>query len=158
MVDEDEGGPEEGMGARGIEVPAGVVAKRPLGAGERRGARLAGKQTAVEGGHQDGRRRVVDRPEAGEDGGGASPLDIVQDHGVDAPGERLSRDELMKLVSQRMSDQERRIIYLKYWEELPMREIGDLTGLSESRVCKIHTRLIERLQDRFRAHEADTLV
>ncbi len=96
--------------------------------------------------------------DGGEDGGGASPLDIVQDHGVDAPGERLSRDELMKLVSQRMSDQERRIIYLKYWEELPMREIGDLTGLSESRVCKIHTRLIERLQDRFRAHEADTLV
>ena len=70
----------------------------------------------------------------------------------------LSRDELMKLVSQRMSDQERRIVYLKYWEELPMREIGDLTGLSESRVCKIHTRLIERLQDRFRAHEADSLV
>jgi DNA-directed RNA polymerase specialized sigma subunit len=33
-----------------------------------------------------------------------------------------------------------------------MREIGDLTGLSESRVCKIHTRLIERLQDRFRVH------
>ena len=96
--------------------------------------------------------------DGGEDGSGASPLDIVQDQGVDAPGERLSRDELMKLVSQRMSDQERRIVYLKYWEELPMREIGDLTGLSESRVCKIHTRLIERLQDRFRAHEADTLV
>jgi len=96
--------------------------------------------------------------EGGEDGAVASPLDIVQDQAVDAPGERLSRDELMKLVSQRMTDQERRIVYLKYWEELPMREIGDLTGLSESRVCKIHTRLIERLQDRFRAHEADTLV
>ena len=105
-----------------------------------------------------GRNGSMPADDGGEDGGGASPLDIVQDHGVDAPGERLSRDELMKLVSQRMSDQERRIIYLKYWEELPMREIGDLTGLSESRVCKIHTRLIERLQDRFRAHEADTLV
>ena len=83
--------------------------------------------------------------DGGEDGSGASPLDIVQDQGVDAPGDRLSRDELMKLVSQRMSDQERRIVYLKYWEELPMREIGDLTGLSESRVCKIHTRLIDRM-------------
>ena len=31
-----------------------------------------------------------------------------------------------------------------------MREIGQLTGLSESRVCKIHTRLIDRLKERFR--------
>ena len=38
----------------------------------------------------------------------------------------------------------------KYWEELPMREIGGLTGLSESRVCKIHAKLLERLKDRFR--------
>ena len=76
--------------------------------------------------------------DGGEDGGGASPLDIVQDHGVDAPGERLSRDELRDQLHQLVP--------------------RDLTGLSESRVCKIHTRLIERLQDRFRAHEADTLV
>ncbi len=94
----------------------------------------------------------------GEDGSVVSPLDIVPDKTVDAPGDRLSRQELMRLVGQRMSEQERRIVYLKYWEELPMREIGDLTGLSESRVCKIHTRLIERLQDRFRVHEADTVV
>lgn len=94
----------------------------------------------------------------GEDGAVVSPLDIVPDKTVDAPGDRLSRQELMRLVGQRMSEQERRIVYLKYWEELPMREIGDLTGLSESRVCKIHTRLIERLQDRFRVHEADTVI
>ncbi|MEM9381777.1 MAG: sigma-70 family RNA polymerase sigma factor [Planctomycetota bacterium] len=96
--------------------------------------------------------------DGGEDGGSTSPLDIVPDRTVDAPGERLSREELMQLVGQRMTEQERRIVYLKYWEELPMREIGDLTGLSESRVCKIHTRLIERLQDRFRVHQADSVV
>ena len=31
-----------------------------------------------------------------------------------------------------------------------MREIGQLEGLSESHVCKIHARLLERLKDRFR--------
>ncbi len=85
-----------------------------------------------------------------EDGGPA--LDVVADTSTEAPGERLSREELLTLVSQKLSEQEARIVYLKYWEELPMREIGELTGLSESRVCKIHTRLIERLQDRFRVH------
>jgi RNA polymerase sigma factor for flagellar operon FliA len=92
----------------------------------------------------------------GDDGSGqVSALDIVQDKSVEAPGEQLSRDELLQLASQRMTDQERRIVYLKYWEEMPMREIGELTGLSESRVCKIHTRLIDRLQDRFRVNQED---
>lgn len=90
-----------------------------------------------------------------DDGASMSALDIVQDKAVEAPGEQLSRDELLQLASQRMTDQERRIVYLKYWEEMPMREIGELTGLSESRVCKIHTRLIDRLQDRFRVNQED---
>ncbi len=97
--------------------------------------------------------------DSGTDESGASlnPLDVVPDRSTEAPGDQLSRDEMLQIVSQKMTDQERRIVYLKYWEELPMREIGELTGLSESRVCKIHTRLIERLQDRFRVHEADSL-
>lgn len=77
-------------------------------------------------------------------------LEVVPDQKSDSPGEKLSRDELLKLVAQKLSEQEYRIVYLKYWEELSMREIGQLTGLSESRVCKIHSRLLERLKDRFR--------
>ena len=73
---------------------------------------------------------------------------MADPHG-DAPGDKLSREELLQLVAQRLSAQEYRIVYLKYWEELPMREIGQLEGLSESRVCKIHARLLERLKDRF---------
>lgn len=82
----------------------------------------------------------------------AHSLDVVPDTNLDAPVEKLTRDELLQLVAQRLSEQEYRIVYLKYWEELPMREIGQLSGLSESRVCKIHARLLERLKDRFRAH------
>lgn len=93
--------------------------------------------------------------EASDDGGMVSALDVVPDRDTEMPGEALSRDELIKLVGHKMTDQERRIVYLKYWEELPMREIGEMTGLSESRVCKIHTRLIERMQDRFRVNQPD---
>lgn len=89
----------------------------------------------------------------GDDGEtGASGLDIVPDTHADPPGEKLTRDELLQLVAQRLTEQEYRIVYLKYWEELPMREIGELTNLSESRVCKIHARLLERLKDRFRVN------
>lgn len=93
--------------------------------------------------------------DSGDDDGPASALDVVADRAEEAPGDRLTRDEIVHLVGQKLTEQERRIVYLKYWEELPMREIGDLTGLSESRVCKIHTRLIERMQDRFRVHQPE---
>jgi len=88
----------------------------------------------------------------GESSGDMAMLDVVVDPRPSAPEERLSREELLRLVAQRLSEQEYRIVYLKYWEELSMREIGELEGLSESRVCKIHTKLLERLQDRLRVH------
>jgi RNA polymerase sigma factor for flagellar operon FliA len=89
-------------------------------------------------------------PSGEDDGDEAHSLDVVADRHGDAPGDKLTRDELLHLVAQKLTPQEYRIVYLKYWEELPMREIGQLEGLSESRVCKIHARLLERLKDRFR--------
>ena len=82
-------------------------------------------------------------------------LEVVPDRSADVPGDNLTREELLSLVTQRLSDQEYRILYLRYWDGLAMREIGELTGLSESRVCKIHARLIERLQNRLRVHQLD---
>lgn len=82
-------------------------------------------------------------------------LDIVEDTHSDAPGEKLTREEILRLVTQRLSVQEYRIVYLKYWEELSMREIGELMRLSESRVCKVHARLLDRLKDRFRVDADD---
>ena len=35
----------------------------------------------------------------------------------------LVLDDLLRLVAQRLSEQEYRIVYLRYWEELSMREI-----------------------------------
>ncbi len=87
-----------------------------------------------------------------EDGSNLNGLDVVADSRATDPGDRLTREELLALVAQRLTDQEYRIVYLKYWEDMPLRAIGLMTGISESRVCKIHQRLLERLKDRFRAH------
>jgi RNA polymerase sigma factor for flagellar operon FliA len=87
-------------------------------------------------------------PEDDEGGGG---MEVMPDPCTEAPGERLTREDLLALVAQKLSPQEARIVYLKYWEDLSLREIGELEGLSESRVCKIHMKLLERLQERLRA-------
>lgn len=87
--------------------------------------------------------------EAGEDA--ACGLEVVADPDSDAPREQLGRDDLYRLVAQRLSVQEYQIVYLRYWEDLSLREIGELLHLSESRVCKIHARLLERLKERLAA-------
>ncbi|MHC4375814.1 MAG: sigma-70 family RNA polymerase sigma factor [Planctomycetota bacterium] len=102
--------------------------------------------TGLPGAPAGSRAATEGEPEA------ASALEGLPDPREDSPEERITREELLGLIAQKLTEQEYRIVYLKYWEELPMREIGELTGLSESRVCKIHTRLIERLQERLRVH------
>ena len=39
---------------------------------------------------------------------------------------------------------------LYYEQELNLREIGDVLGVSESRVCQLHTQAIARLRSRLR--------
>jgi RNA polymerase sigma factor FliA len=90
-----------------------------------------------------------------EDGASYPSLEVVADPESDSAREKLTRDELLRLVTQKLSDQEYRLVYLKYWEELSWREIGALMHLSESRVFKIHSRLMERLKDRFRVDVED---
>lgn len=82
---------------------------------------------------------------ANDEGG---QLDIVEDTRAASPDEALSREELLRLVAHRLTELEARIVYLRYWENLPMREIGDLLDLSESRISKVHARLLARLQER----------
>lgn len=82
-------------------------------------------------------------------------LDVLPDSGSEPVGEELSRTELFNMITQRASDVEYRILYLRYWENLGMREIGELLQMSESRVCKVHARVIERLKDHFRVRSAD---
>lgn len=93
----------------------------------------------------------------GARGGEDSPAleDLLADRDAEPLGEKLTRDELLRVVTQHMTPQECRVVYLKYWEELPLREIGELEGLSESRVCKIHLRLLERLRTELRTEAGD---
>jgi RNA polymerase sigma factor for flagellar operon FliA len=48
---------------------------------------------------------------------------------------------------------ERDILEMYYWREMTLKEIGIVLGISESRVCQIHTRLILKLRSGFRKIE-----
>jgi RNA polymerase sigma factor for flagellar operon FliA len=45
-----------------------------------------------------------------------------------------------------LSEQEKQVLTLSYYEELTLREIGQVWGLTEGRICQIRSRAVERLR------------
>ena len=54
----------------------------------------------------------------------------------------------------RLSQRERELAVLLYVKNLTLREIGDVLGVSESRVCRLHGRLKSRLRETLASDEA----
>lgn len=68
--------------------------------------------------------------------------------GIDA---RIDRDETMGRLREAyltLSSKDRTILSLYYYERLTFRQIGQILRISESRVCQIHARAIDRLRVR----------
>jgi len=65
----------------------------------------------------------------------------------------LERDEMRNLLVDSiglLSDQERLVVALYYYEELTLKEIGQVMELSESRVSQIHTKAVLSLRAKLR--------
>lgn len=73
----------------------------------------------------------------------------------DDPGKSVARRELkMALVKavKSLSEKEQLVISLYYYEELTLREIGEVMSLTESRICQIHSMAMIRLRSRFKSY------
>lgn len=57
------------------------------------------------------------------------------------------RDTLVRAIED-LPEREKMMMALYYEEELNLREIGEVLGVSESRVCQMHTQAIARLRSR----------
>lgn len=64
--------------------------------------------------------------------------------------ETLQLSDLLVDVISDLSEQEKLVVSLYYYEEMTLKEIGSTLGISESRVSQIHTKAISRLQGRMR--------
>lgn len=70
------------------------------------------------------------------------------------PQEALEEEDFRQQMTSAMSglpERERLVLALYYDEELNLREIGQVLGVSESRVCQIHSQALLRLKARMRA-------
>lgn len=70
----------------------------------------------------------------------ADPSNILEDKNVKAA--------LVKAID-RLPEREKLMMALYYEQELNLREIGEVMGVTESRVCQLHTQAIARLRTQF---------
>jgi RNA polymerase sigma factor for flagellar operon FliA len=63
----------------------------------------------------------------------------------------------MKLIltsaMNRLADREKIVLSLYYYEGLTLAEIGEILGVTESRVCQIHTKAVLQLRSRMGGSE-----
>jgi len=82
--------------------------------------------------------------------------DVLDRHFADwteEPLERLMdermRTSLIKAIED-LPEREQKVMALYYQEELNLREIGEILGVSESRVCQLHSQAVTRLRAKLR--------
>ncbi|MEZ6016029.1 MAG: FliA/WhiG family RNA polymerase sigma factor [Planctomycetota bacterium] len=83
-----------------------------------------------------------------EDGPGVDLATMLVDPRCDDPVGSVEWEELKQLLVEaieELPEQEKTVITLYYAEELLLREIAEVLGVTESRVSQIHTRAVYRL-------------
>ena len=88
---------------------------------------------------------------SGDGGDQVSLLDTIEDTEGPNPQEALAQTELREALGEaiaRLPEREKLVVTLYYYEELTLREIGEVLGVTESRVSQLHTKAILRLKAR----------
>jgi RNA polymerase sigma factor for flagellar operon FliA len=86
-----------------------------------------------------------DSPE-GADEGGNRIIDLVRDENGENPLSHVHRTDLRDLATKFLGRKEQIVVTLYYFDQLSMKEIAKVLGLTESRVCQIHSKVIEKLR------------
>jgi RNA polymerase sigma factor FliA len=88
-------------------------------------------------------------PSAGGDQ--VSLIDTIEDQSGPDPEISLEQTELKEALGEaiaRLPEREKLVVTLYYYEELTLREIGEVLGVTESRVSQLHTKAVLRLKAR----------
>ncbi|HEV8104400.1 MAG TPA: RNA polymerase sigma factor WhiG [Gaiellaceae bacterium] len=80
-----------------------------------------------------------------------SLMDTIEDETGPRPEAALDQTEMREALADaiaRLPEREKLVVTLYYYEELTLREIGEVLGVTESRVSQLHTKAILRLKAR----------
>jgi RNA polymerase sigma factor for flagellar operon FliA len=90
-----------------------------------------------------------------DEGNTVSLLDMLEDTTAKNPQNQLIKKQMIDSLGdaiEMLPEKERLIITLYYYEELNLKEIGEIIGLTESRVSQLHSQAVLRLRAKLKQH------
>jgi RNA polymerase sigma factor for flagellar operon FliA len=93
---------------------------------------------------------VISGGGSGERGESVTLGDTLADRG-DGPMAAFEVEEMKQILAgaiNRLGDREKIVLSLYYYETLTLAQIGEVLGVTESRVCQIHTKAVMQLRGR----------
>jgi len=88
---------------------------------------------------------------SGSGGDQVALIDTIEDTQGPEPQSAFAQTELREMVADAITslpEREKLVITLYYYEDLTLREIGEVLGVTESRVSQLHTKAVLRLKAR----------
>jgi RNA polymerase sigma factor for flagellar operon FliA len=88
---------------------------------------------------------------SGSGGDTIALIDTIEDTKGPEPQSAFAQTEMREAIADaisRLPEREKLVITLYYYEDLTLREIGEVLGVTESRVSQLHTKAILRLKAR----------
>ncbi len=86
------------------------------------------------------------------DGDDTSLVDFVRSTGL-TPEDEVMKTNLIERMAEeidKLSEKERQVVTLYYYEELTMKEVAEVLNITESRVSQIHTSATQKLKRRLK--------
>ena len=87
----------------------------------------------------------------GEKGDSLPLIETLQDTGTADPVAAFESEEMKRILFEainKLPDREKIVVTLYYYEGLTLAEIGQVLGVTESRICQMHTKAVLQLRSR----------
>ena len=94
----------------------------------------------------------------GEGGDRLSLMDTLEDTAADNPVEVAEDRELRRLLARAINtrpEREKTVVTLYYYEGLTLAEIGSVLGVTESRICQMHTKAVLQMRSKLTEPQDD---
>ncbi len=98
----------------------------------------------------------VDRSiEVDQEGGVVTLLDLIgtQDKGFQQKDDQLLLEKVFDILTER----EKQVLYLTYFENLSQKQAGDMVGISQMHVSRLQRRALEKLREAIRSEPSECL-
>ena len=78
-------------------------------------------------------------------------MDTIHNSHFDQPEQVMEKDELKKKIMESLetlTEKERSVVALYYYEEMTLKEISNVLEVSEARVSQLHTKALQKMKTR----------